>query len=191
MLRINEAPPIEVHLIKSGEAPGGIGETGDHRAAGGPQRDLRGDRHRAAAPADRPRGAGGEEAGMSGSTASAPRRATVLAAVALVVVAAGGLRPLADQRSRAHGFRRRHTVALADYHGADPTGVPASSRHASLIERGEYLTRAADCAACHTARAARPLPAAWPSCCRSARSIRPTSPPTRTPASATGATRSS
>jgi isoquinoline 1-oxidoreductase beta subunit len=28
MLRINEMPQIEVHLIKSGEAPGGIGETG-------------------------------------------------------------------------------------------------------------------------------------------------------------------
>ncbi len=28
MLRINQTPPIEVHLIKSGEAPGGIGETG-------------------------------------------------------------------------------------------------------------------------------------------------------------------
>ena len=28
MLRINEVPRIEVHLVKSGEAPGGIGETG-------------------------------------------------------------------------------------------------------------------------------------------------------------------
>ena len=28
MLRINQMPQIEVHLIKSGEAPGGIGETG-------------------------------------------------------------------------------------------------------------------------------------------------------------------
>jgi isoquinoline 1-oxidoreductase beta subunit len=28
MLRINQIPQIEVHLIKSGEAPGGIGETG-------------------------------------------------------------------------------------------------------------------------------------------------------------------
>ena len=28
ILRIDQAPPIEVHLIKSGEAPGGIGETG-------------------------------------------------------------------------------------------------------------------------------------------------------------------
>jgi isoquinoline 1-oxidoreductase beta subunit len=28
MLRINQAPKIDIHLIKSGEAPGGIGETG-------------------------------------------------------------------------------------------------------------------------------------------------------------------
>ena len=28
MLRIDQAPKIDVHLIKSGEAPGGIGETG-------------------------------------------------------------------------------------------------------------------------------------------------------------------
>ena len=28
MLRIDQVPPIEVHLIRNGEAPGGIGETG-------------------------------------------------------------------------------------------------------------------------------------------------------------------
>ena len=28
MLRIDQMPKIEVHLIKNGEAPGGIGETG-------------------------------------------------------------------------------------------------------------------------------------------------------------------
>ena len=28
MLRINEAPVIEVHLVSSGEAPGGVGEPG-------------------------------------------------------------------------------------------------------------------------------------------------------------------
>ena len=28
MLRIDQVPPIEVHVIKSGESPGGIGETG-------------------------------------------------------------------------------------------------------------------------------------------------------------------
>jgi len=41
-------------------------------------------------------------------------------------------------------------VALADYHGANPTGVPASLAKASLVERGAYLARAADCMACHT-----------------------------------------
>jgi isoquinoline 1-oxidoreductase beta subunit len=28
MLRIDQMPAIDVHLVKSGEAPGGIGETG-------------------------------------------------------------------------------------------------------------------------------------------------------------------
>ncbi|MDB6082750.1 MAG: alcohol dehydrogenase [Gammaproteobacteria bacterium] len=43
-------------------------------------------------------------------------------------------------------------VALADYHAQDPTGVPAELASASLAERGEYLTRAADCLVCHTAK---------------------------------------
>ena len=42
-------------------------------------------------------------------------------------------------------------VTLTDYKGPDPTGVPAPLRNASLIARGEYLARAADCEACHTA----------------------------------------
>jgi CO/xanthine dehydrogenase Mo-binding subunit len=33
MMRINEAPSIEVHLINSEEAPGGIGEPGTAAAA--------------------------------------------------------------------------------------------------------------------------------------------------------------
>jgi mono/diheme cytochrome c family protein len=41
-------------------------------------------------------------------------------------------------------------VALADYRGANPTGVPAALAKASLVERGAYLARAADCVACHT-----------------------------------------
>jgi mono/diheme cytochrome c family protein len=43
-------------------------------------------------------------------------------------------------------------VAMADYHAQDPTGVPPELAAASLVERGEYLTRAADCAVCHTAK---------------------------------------
>jgi mono/diheme cytochrome c family protein len=42
-------------------------------------------------------------------------------------------------------------VAPAAYHAPDPSGVPAELKSASLIERGDYLTRAADCVVCHTA----------------------------------------
>jgi mono/diheme cytochrome c family protein len=41
-------------------------------------------------------------------------------------------------------------VALADYRGGDPTGVPADLKNADIVKRGEYLARAADCRACHT-----------------------------------------
>jgi mono/diheme cytochrome c family protein len=43
------------------------------------------------------------------------------------------------------------TVAIADYHGGDPTGVPADLGKADIVTRGEYLARAADCEVCHTA----------------------------------------
>ena len=33
MMRIDEAPKIEVHIVSSGEAPGGIGEPGTAAAA--------------------------------------------------------------------------------------------------------------------------------------------------------------
>ena len=48
-------------------------------------------------------------------------------------------------------FAGRDRVALADYRGANPTGVPAELANASLVKRGEYLARAADCGACHSA----------------------------------------
>ena len=41
-------------------------------------------------------------------------------------------------------------VRLTDYKAANPTGVPASLANASLVERGAYLARAADCMVCHT-----------------------------------------
>ena len=41
-------------------------------------------------------------------------------------------------------------VPASAYRDADPTGVPAELKSASLTERGEYLTRAADCVVCHT-----------------------------------------
>ena len=54
-------------------------------------------------------------------------------------------------------FAGRDRVALADYKQADPTGAPASLKDASLIERGRYLIRAADCEACHTAIGGQPF----------------------------------
>jgi mono/diheme cytochrome c family protein len=48
-------------------------------------------------------------------------------------------------------------VALAAYTQANPTGVPAELNSASQVERGEYLTRAADCVVCHTAKDGSPF----------------------------------
>ena len=52
-------------------------------------------------------------------------------------------------------FAGGRKVALADYHGPNPTGVPPSLAHESAVKRGEYLARAADCAGCHTAKGGR------------------------------------
>ena len=54
-------------------------------------------------------------------------------------------------------FAGGRRVALKDYMQADPTGVPAKPTSASLAERGEYLTRAADCVVCHTAPGGAPF----------------------------------
>jgi mono/diheme cytochrome c family protein len=67
--------------------------------------------------------------------------------IAVVVLAAGvwiirGPGPMA--------FADGPKVALAEFKAGDPTGVPASLAKASLVERGAYLARAADCMVCHT-----------------------------------------
>jgi mono/diheme cytochrome c family protein len=54
------------------------------------------------------------------------------------------------------GFAGGKTVSLGAYQAQDPTGAPAEFKSASLVERGEYLTRAADCAVCHTAKDGTP-----------------------------------
>jgi mono/diheme cytochrome c family protein len=48
-------------------------------------------------------------------------------------------------------------VALADYRGPNPTGVPPEFANSTLVQRGEYLARAADCEACHTAKGGTPF----------------------------------
>jgi mono/diheme cytochrome c family protein len=54
-------------------------------------------------------------------------------------------------------FARGKQVALDQYKGQDPTGVPADLKSANAVERGEYLTRAADCMVCHTAQGGTPF----------------------------------
>ena len=53
-------------------------------------------------------------------------------------------------------FASGSTVALQDYKGGGITGVPTQLASADLVKRGEYLTHAADCQACHTAPGAAP-----------------------------------
>jgi hypothetical protein len=48
-------------------------------------------------------------------------------------------------------FAKGKRVELAVFKGPDPTGVPADLANADLVARGEYLSRTADFAACHTA----------------------------------------
>ena len=73
---------------------------------------------------------------------------TAIAAIILVAIGVFAWRtfnpgPLA--------FAGGTTVALADYHEANPTGVPADLAKADIVKRGEYLAKAADCMVCHTA----------------------------------------
>lgn len=58
---------------------------------------------------------------------------------------------------RSTGFAQGRRVPLAQYQGRDPSGVAAELKAASLIERGEYLTRAADCVVCHSAKEGAPF----------------------------------
>src|SRR5580658_3047049 len=53
-------------------------------------------------------------------------------------------------------FAGGRPVELADYHGADPTGVAAALQGSDLVTRGDYLARAADCMVCHTAPGGTP-----------------------------------
>jgi mono/diheme cytochrome c family protein len=74
-------------------------------------------------------------------------------AIVVVVLAAGvwiirGPGPL--------DFAGGAKVPLADYKAADPSGVPSSLAKASLVERGAYLAKAADCMACHTTQGGKP-----------------------------------
>jgi mono/diheme cytochrome c family protein len=77
--------------------------------------------------------------------------------IAAIIVAAIIVCAYSVFAPRGTDFAGGKRVALADYQGPDPTGVPTSLKSASLVERGEYLTRAADCVVCHTAEHGTPF----------------------------------
>ena len=76
---------------------------------------------------------------------------TVLVILAIVVGAVLWLRGPGPME-----FAPGQKVALAEYHAADPTGVPLALKDATQIARGEYLARAADCMVCHTSPDGKP-----------------------------------
>jgi mono/diheme cytochrome c family protein len=76
---------------------------------------------------------------------------TVLVILAIVLGAVLWLRGTGPME-----FAPGQKVALAQYHAADPTGVPAALKDATPIARGEYLARAADCMVCHTGQNGTP-----------------------------------
>jgi mono/diheme cytochrome c family protein len=76
-------------------------------------------------------------------------RRTAVIVIALIIIGIGIL----VWRTFTRGplaFAGGSTVALADYHEANPTGVPAELGNADIVKRGEYLAKAADCMVCHT-----------------------------------------
>jgi mono/diheme cytochrome c family protein len=77
-------------------------------------------------------------------------RGVILAVVVLLIVAAVFAWKIFNPGPMA--FVGGSNVALADYRGADPAGVPAALKNADVVRRGEYLARAADCMVCHTTR---------------------------------------
>ena len=89
-------------------------------------------------------------------TPSRARRYTLIGVAVILAVVVIGFLWMVVLAPHAMDFAGGSRVALTEYHGADPTGVPPELKAASLIERGEYLARAADCAACHTAEGGAP-----------------------------------
>ena len=88
---------------------------------------------------------------------SSAKRYTLIIVGAILAVVLIGFLWIVVLAPRAMDFAGGTHVALSEYHGEDPTGVPAELKGASLIERGQYLARAADCEVCHTAEGGAPF----------------------------------
>ena len=162
MLRIDQAPQIDVHLINSGEAPGGIGETGTtaatpalgnaiYAATGVALRRMPVERHCSRRAREPPVARLGRRARRRDSSWRWLLRRT-----------SSG--PAPSPSPAAPRSPRAPTAALTRAACRRALRRPTSSAAA------RYLTEAADCEACHTPPGAQPLPAAARSRRPSARS---------------------
>jgi mono/diheme cytochrome c family protein len=94
---------------------------------------------------------------MNRSTQSGRASHPILLTFVLIIIAALVTTAYIVFGPRPTDFAGGKPVALSDYHDQDPTGVPAELKSANLVERGEYLTHAADCVVCHTAKGGVPF----------------------------------
>ena len=84
------------------------------------------------------------------------RRIILVSTAAVAVVAVSFLAWMVFQPGP-YAFAAGHPVELAAYAGPSPTGVPAVLATADAGTRGEYITRMADCEACHTEKGGAPF----------------------------------
>jgi mono/diheme cytochrome c family protein len=89
---------------------------------------------------------------MNANFARGSARRPLLWLLALVVLIGLGVVGFEVFGPRPTDFAGGKRVALSLSQEGDSSGVPAELKAASLVERGEYLARAADCAVCHTAK---------------------------------------
>src|ERR1700761_6558822 len=86
-----------------------------------------------------------------------PRWMFASVVAAAVVAIGGGGAAWYMLPPRAMSFAGGNPALLSDYKQQNPVGVPLDLKNADLLQRGKYLTEAADCQACHTAAGGKPF----------------------------------
>jgi mono/diheme cytochrome c family protein len=84
------------------------------------------------------------------------RRLTLSLVAAVLIIAVAFIGRMVLQPGP-YAFAGGHPVDLAAYTGPSPAGVPLELAHADARTRGQYITRMADCEACHTANGGEPF----------------------------------
>jgi mono/diheme cytochrome c family protein len=90
----------------------------------------------------------------------AKRRRLLIGLGVLALVAVAALLVISGPGPMA--FSKGPRVDLKDYRASNPSGVPAALAQASLIQKGEYLAKAADCLVCHTAKGGQAYAGGFP-----------------------------